>query len=111
MFPRGETMYTVADLIEHLKWSDPTNIVRLIESESSDGMYLSMDGRTTHETTLLFAPRHQFNDIRVYLECSKCGSCYLESYDGICHHHDCNGRLDIVDKDLGDHLFSKTSLY
>ena len=76
MMPEGKTMYTVADLIEHLKWANPKATVST--SVGGDHHYLSMDGASNDNVILLFAPRHEFNDITEYYQCPKCGRVRLE---------------------------------
>ena len=78
MMPEGKTMYTVADLIKHLRWADPKATVTTID-EHGNHLYLSMDGHDSETALLLFEPRHEFNDIKVYYKCDHCNHCYLDN--------------------------------
>ena len=108
--PRGKTMYTVKDLIKHLKWANPdATVSALIDGEHQ---YLSMDGASQDNELLIFAPRCEFDDIRVYLKCPKCGYTTLEHPTHICHRFGCDGELDIINKDYDeDKIDKKTALY
>ena len=109
MFPEGKTMYKVKDLIEHLQWANPDATVSARMPDGED-YYLSMDGASQDNVLLLFAPRHEFNDIRVYLKCHKCGRTMIESNLGRCWY--CDGDFDIINKDYEEgKLDEKLILY
>jgi len=78
MMSTGNTMYTVADLIEHLKWCNPLATVSTKAQGSTENLYLAMDGASNDNALLLFRPRHEFDDIKIYFKCPKCKETFLE---------------------------------
>lgn len=58
MMPEGKTMYTVATLIEQLKWYNPNATVRTMVN--GEDQYLSMTGSGQDNVLLLFRPLDEF---------------------------------------------------